>query len=45
MKYHQDMTVAQIVSGNIRNADVFKKYGIDFCCGGNIALVSICKQK
>lgn len=45
MKYHQGMTVAEIVSVNIRNADVFKKYGIDFCCGGNIALVSICKQK
>ena len=39
------MTVAEIVTENIRTADVFKKNGIDFCCGGNILAQDICKKK
>jgi len=39
------MTVAEIVTENIRTADVFKKNGIDFCCGGNVLTQEICKKK
>lgn len=39
-----EMTVAEIVAKNIKTADVFKKNGIDFCCGGNILLPEVCKK-
>ncbi len=40
-----EKTVAQIVADNFKAADVFKKYGIDFCCGGNVSLSEICRKK
>jgi len=39
------MTVAEIVTENIRTADIFKQNGIDFCCGGNVLTQDICKKK
>jgi regulator of cell morphogenesis and NO signaling len=38
-------TVAELVSENYKTADVFKKYGIDFCCGGGSLLAEICERK
>jgi len=40
-----DKTVAQIVTENIKTADIFKKNGIDFCCGGNVKVQEICAKK
>jgi regulator of cell morphogenesis and NO signaling len=37
-------TVAGIVREDYRTADVFRKYGISYCCGGNIALQASCEQ-
>ena len=37
-------TVAQTVTENIKAAHIFKKYGIDFCCGGNITIENACKK-
>ena len=38
-------TVAEIVADNYKAAYVFKKYGIDFCCGGQVSVSEICKKK
>ena len=37
--------VSDIVREDYRTASVFKKYDIDFCCGGNWALSTICEAK
>jgi regulator of cell morphogenesis and NO signaling len=41
----KECTVADVVSSNIKTADVFKKHGIDFCCGGGVSLAKICDKK
>ena len=41
----EDKTVAEVVSENIKAAHVFKKYGIDFCCGGNVGIKEVCDKK
>ena len=45
MEVLQDFTVAKIVAKNYKAADVFKKYEIDFCCGGNVSLAEACEKK
>lgn len=38
-------TVGQIAAKDIRKAEVFKQYGIDFCCGGKKSLKQACEEK
>lgn len=38
-------TVGAIVAEDYRIASVFERHGIDFCCGGNIPLGAICREK
>jgi len=41
----QDSSVSDIVSNDYRTADVFRKYSIDFCCGGKWPLKMVCESK
>ncbi|WP_406685081.1 iron-sulfur cluster repair di-iron protein [Seonamhaeicola sp. MEBiC1930] len=38
-------TVAEVVAENIKTAHIFKKHGIDFCCGGGITIEKACEKK
>lgn len=38
-------TIGQIVADDFRAAAIFKKVGIDFCCGGNQTIEQACKGK
>jgi len=42
MKFSSEQTVAGIVQEDYRTADVFKKYGINFCCSGKVSLAAAC---
>lgn len=37
-------TVGELAAADIRKAEVFKKYGIDFCCGGKKSLKQACQE-
>ncbi|WP_196895502.1 iron-sulfur cluster repair di-iron protein [Aureivirga marina] len=45
MEFTKEKTVASYVNENIANAHVFKRYGIDFCCGGGISIERACAKK
>ena len=44
-KIDPNSSVREIVNHDYRAADVFRKYDIDFCCGGNWSLDIACKSK
>lgn len=44
MEHLKNKTVADLVTENIKTADIFKKYGIDFCCGGGISIEKACDK-
>ncbi len=41
----QQETLGQMAAKDIRKAQVFKKYGLDFCCGGKKTLQQACTEK
>lgn len=44
-KINPDLPISDIVNADYRTADVFRKYGIEFCCGGRWPLRSVCEIK
>lgn len=42
--FYPDQTIAEIVSADYRAAGVFKKNGLDFCCGGKIPVSQACEK-
>lgn len=41
----EDVTVAELVTEDYRKAQVFRKFGIDFCCGGKKTVKAACDDK
>jgi regulator of cell morphogenesis and NO signaling len=38
-------TIGALVARDYRAAEVFEKYGIDFCCGGQVSLAAVCREQ
>lgn len=38
-------TVGELAASDIRKAEVFRKFGLDFCCGGNKTLAEACQEQ
>lgn len=45
IKGEHDETLGDIAAKDLRKAEVFKKYGIDFCCGGKKTVKEVCLEK
>jgi regulator of cell morphogenesis and NO signaling len=41
----QNKKIGELVADDYRKATVFKKYGLDFCCGGGKTIEEACKNK
>jgi len=41
----QDETLGEIASRDLRKAHIFKKFGLDFCCGGKKTVKQACAEK
>jgi regulator of cell morphogenesis and NO signaling len=39
------LTLTEIVNRNYKAAQVFEKYGLDFCCRGNKVIADACREK
>lgn len=40
-----DETLGEIAAKDLRKAEIFKKYGLDFCCGGRKTVKEACAEK
>ena len=43
-KTYSNLTVGEIVKENFQTAEIFKKYDIDFCCGGKATIDEVCSE-
>lgn len=41
----KEETIGEMVKKDYRKAEVFKKFGLDFCCGGKKTLTKVCREK
>ncbi|OPZ17070.1 MAG: Iron-sulfur cluster repair protein YtfE [Bacteroidetes bacterium ADurb.BinA245] len=44
-KLNRNLTISEIVNKDYRTADVFKKHGIEYCCGGSLPFFEACSLK
>ncbi|HVO76063.1 MAG TPA: iron-sulfur cluster repair di-iron protein [Ignavibacteriaceae bacterium] len=42
---YSSLTLSQIVTKNYKAAEVFERYGLDFCCRGNKLISDACSEK
>lgn len=40
-----DQTLGEIAAKDLRKAEIFRKYGLDFCCGGKKTVKQACAEK
>jgi regulator of cell morphogenesis and NO signaling len=45
MQVQKDNTVGEIVAKNFRTAQIFEKFGLDFCCGGKKSISDACSKR
>ncbi len=45
MALESDETLGEIATKDLRKAQIFKKYGLDFCCGGKKTVKQACAEK
>lgn len=45
MNINESTVIGQLVAADYRAAEVFSKYGIDFCCKGNQPIGEVCEKK
>lgn len=43
--FQNEETIGEMVTKDYRKAQVFKSFGIDFCCGGKKTLTEVCAKK
>lgn len=41
----KEASIGELVTKDFRKAEVFKKFGLDFCCGGKKTLSKACQEK
>lgn len=41
----ESTTIGELAAKDYRKVEVFRKFGLDFCCGGNKSLEEACKEK
>jgi len=44
-KVKQEKSIGELVAKDFRKAEVFRKFNIDFCCGGKKTLSQVCHEK
>ena len=44
-KIEENLSVSNIVTADYRTADVFRKYGIEICCGSKLPLKTVCELR
>lgn len=40
-----DETIGELAAKDLRKVEIFKKYGLDFCCGGNKTVKEACAEQ
>lgn len=44
MQVQKENTIGEVVARNFRTAQVFEKFGLDFCCGGKKTISDACEK-